>query len=166
MSQSSAAGLARALVLERPRTLVERTLPVPHVGDDDGLLRIEACGLCGTDHEQFTGALPAGFAFVPGHEAVGVIEAVGPAAAERWGVAPGDRVAIEVFLSCRECDRCQAGEYRHCRRHGITDMYGFIPADREPGLWGGYAELQYLAPDTMLHPVPPALDPVVATIFN
>jgi len=45
-------------------------------------------------------------------------------------------------------------------------MYGFIAADKAPGLWGGYAEYQYLAPDSMLLPVPAGLDPVVATLFN
>lgn len=45
-------------------------------------------------------------------------------------------------------------------------MYGFIPADRAPGLWGGYAEYQYLAPDSLLMPVPDQLDPVMATLFN
>jgi alcohol dehydrogenase len=45
-------------------------------------------------------------------------------------------------------------------------MYGFVPVERAPGLWGGYAELQYLAPDTMLVPVPDTLDPVTATLFN
>jgi alcohol dehydrogenase len=158
--------VVRALVLEEPRRLVQRRFPPPDLGDDDGLLRVEACGLCGTDHEQFTGALPADFAFVPGHETVGVIEAVGPAAARRWGVEVGDRVAVEVFLSCGRCPSCLAGEYRQCRRHGIRDMYGYIPADRTPGLWGGYAELQYLAPDSIVHVLPPSLDPVVATAFN
>ena len=157
---------SRALVLEEPRRLVARELPLPDIGDDDGLLRIEACGLCGTDHEQYTGALPAGFAFVPGHEAVGIVEAVGSRAAERWGVAVGDRVAVEVFQSCGECDRCRDGVYRRCARHGMGDMYGFIPVDKSPGLWGGYAEHQYLGPDSMLLPVPPSLDPVVATLFN
>lgn len=157
---------ARALVLEGPRRLRLRTLPVPDPGDDAAVLRVEACGLCGTDHEQYTGALPAGFAFVPGHEVVGVIEAIGGAAAARWGVQRGDRVAVEVFQSCRACDACAVGNYRHCRRHGIGDMYGFIPVERPPGLWGGYAEVQYLAPDTMLHRVPESLDPVVATLFN
>jgi alcohol dehydrogenase len=160
------ANTIRALVLEGPRSLVDRQFPRPDLGDDDGLLRVEACGLCGTDHEQFTGALPGGFAFVPGHETVGVIEAVGPAAAERWGVVRGDRVAVEVFLSCGACPQCSAGEYRHCRRHGIGDMYGYIPVDRPPGLWGGYGELQYLAPDSMLHVLPSSLDPVLATVFN
>src|SRR5207253_828535 len=139
---------------------------MPHVGDDDGLLRIEACGLCGTDHEQYTGALPAGFAFVPGHESVGIIEAVGFRAAERWGVQAGDRVAVEVFLSCGQCDNCSSGLYRMCERHGIRDMYGFIPVDKDPGLWGGYATYQYLAPDSLLLPVPGGLDPVMATLFN
>jgi len=161
MSQS-----VRALVLEEPRTLVERDLPRPEVGDDDAILRVEACGLCGTDHEQYTGALPAGFAFVPGHESVGIIEQIGPRATERWGVHAGDRVAVEVFLSCRTCDACVAGTYRRCARHGMGDMYGYISVDKDPGLWGGYATHQYLAPDSMLMRVPSSLDPTVATIFN
>jgi alcohol dehydrogenase len=157
---------ARALVLTAPRRLEATELPLPEPGEHDGLLRVEACGLCGTDHEQYTGALGAAAPFVPGHESVGTIEALGPAAAARWGVAVGDRVAVEVFLSCRACAACEAGLYRRCERHGIGDMYGFIPVDRSPGLWGGYAEYQYLAPDSMLLKVPDGLDPVVATLFN
>ena len=137
---------ARALVLERPRHLVERRLALPEVGDDDGLLRVEACGLCGTDHEQYTGELFGGFALVPGHESVGVVEAVGARAAERWGVQGGDRVAVAVFQSCRACPACRRGDFRACRAHGLKDMYGFRPVDTPPGLWGGYAEYQYLAP--------------------
>jgi alcohol dehydrogenase len=156
----------RAAVLEAPRRLVVRELARPTVGDDDAVLRVEACGLCGTDHEQYTGLLFGGFAFVPGHEVVGVVEEVGPGAARRWGITVGDRVAVEVFQSCRECSACRAGEYRRCERHGLRDMYGFVPVDRAPGLWGGYAELQYLAPDSMLVPVPASLDPVLATLFN
>jgi alcohol dehydrogenase len=158
--------VARALVLEEPRRLVVREFAVPAVGDDDALLRVVACGLCGTDHEQYTGELAGGFAFVPGHETVGVIERIGPKAAQRWGVTAGDRVAVEVFQSCRTCPPCLAGEYRRCERHGLADMYGFIPVDRAPGLWGGYAEYQYLAPDSMVLPVPAGLNPVVATLFN
>ena len=132
--------VARALVLEAPHHLVVREFAVPTVGDDDALVRVVACGLCGTDHEQHTGELAGGFAFVPGHETVGTIEAIGPRAARRWGVAQGDRVAVEVFQSCRECKSCLAGEYRRCVRHGLADMYGFIPLDREPGLRAGSNE--------------------------
>jgi alcohol dehydrogenase len=157
---------ARALVLTEPRRFEQRTLPLPEIGDDDALMRIEACGLCGTDHEEFTGELFPGFAFVPGHESIGVLEQVGPRAAARWNVEAGDRVAVEVFLSCRTCDACCAGEYRRCERHGLADMYGFVPVDRPPGLWGGYADYQYLAPDSLLLAVPPTLDSVTATLFN
>jgi alcohol dehydrogenase len=159
-------GVARALVLEAPRHLVIREFAVPAVGDDDAVVSVAACGLCGTDHEQYTGELAGGFAFVPGHETVGTIEAIGPGATQRWGVSEGDRVAVEVFQSCRACENCLAGQYRHCKRHGLADMYGFIPVDRVPGLWGGYAEYQYLAPDSMVLPVPDGLDSVVATLFN
>src|SRR5690242_2244269 len=157
---------AQALVLEEPRRLRAREFPIPRAGDDDAVLRIEACGLCGTDHEEFTGELFPGYAFVPGHESVGVIEDIGATAAARFGVQAGDRVAVEVFLSCRECDACRRGEYRHCARHGLRDMYGFVPVDRAPGLWGGYAQYQYLAPDSLLCRVPSSLDPVIATLFN
>jgi alcohol dehydrogenase len=154
------------LVLERPRALLARELPVPEPGDDDAVLRVEACGLCGTDHEQYTGHLFGGFAFVPGHETVGVIEDIGPAAARRWDVARGDRVAVEVFQSCRHCGACRDGAYQRCERHGLGDMYGYIPIDKPPGLWGGYAQTQYLGPDAIVHRVPEGLDPVVATLFN
>ena len=157
---------ARALVLEKPRTLSLRTYELPEIHDDDALLRIEACGLCGTDHEQYTGAIPSGFEFVPGHESVGILEEIGPNAAKNWGVGQGDRVAVEVFQSCHQCPNCTSGNYRQCSSHGIGDMYGFIPVSKEPSLWGGYASHQYLSPDSIVHKVPDGLDPVVATLFN
>ena len=157
---------AAAMVLRSPRQLERVDLPLPEPGDDDGILRIEACGLCGTDHEQYTGHLRAGFGFIPGHEVVGVVEQAAPAALERWGVSIGDRVAVEVFMSCGACAACVSGTYRRCERHGLADMYGFVDVTKPPGLWGGYATHLYLAPDALLLKVPEVLDPVVATLFN
>jgi len=159
-------GSARALVLEAPRRLSLRDLPLPDVGQDDGVLRVEACGLCGTDHEQYSGQLFPGRPFIPGHEVIGIVEAAGDRALERWGVTVGQRVAVEVFLSCRECPACRRGEYRRCERHGLADMIGFAPVDVAPGLFGGYATHLYLPPDALLLPVPANLDPVLATAFN
>lgn len=155
-----------ALVLESARTLVRRSFAQPDAGDDDGLLRIEACGLCGTDHEQWSGHIPAAYAYIPGHEMVGIVERVGPAASARWGVSAGDRVAVEPFLSCRQCPACVRGEYRMCEKHGLRHFYGFIGVEETPALWGGYATHLYLHPDSMLLAVPAGLDPVVATAFN
>ena len=103
---------------------------------------------------------------MPGHESVGIIEHLGDDAARRWGVSVGDRVAVEVFQRCGSCDACAAGNHRLCSEHGLSDMYGFIPAEREPHLWGGYSTHQYLAPDTVLLAVPDSLDPTIATLFN
>jgi alcohol dehydrogenase len=157
---------ARALVLERPRQLVPREIEIPEPKPDGAVLRVEACGLCGTDHELYTGTLPLGFAFIPGHETVGVIDAIGDEAGAAWGVAAGDRVAVEPLRSCRQCDACNAGAYGRCAVYGLRDGYGMIPLDRDPGLWGGYATHHYLGPGTMLHRVPDALEPVLATMFN
>ena len=154
------------MVLTSPRSFEARRFPLPELGPDDGLLRVEACGLCGTDHELYTGHMRARGPVIPGHETVGVVEALGDAAARRWGVAVGDRVALECFQSCRECEPCRAGLYRRCTRNGLRTLYGMTPIDVIPSLRGGYAEWHYLAPDSMLLPVPAGLDPVDATLFN
>ncbi len=155
-----------ALVLSGPRRLERRSFARPEIADDDGILRIEACGLCGTDHELWAGVLPSRYEFVPGHEVIGVVEALGPRAEQRWGVHAGDRVAVEVFQRCGECDPCRAGDYRWCERHGLRDQIGNIDVNRAPGIWGGYATHLYLPPDSLLLPVPEGLDPVLATVFN
>ncbi len=157
---------AEALVLTAPRSFDRRRFALPEVANDTGRLRIEACGLCGTDHEQYSGHINAGFCFIPGHEIVGVIEELGDEAAARWGVRAGDRVAVEVFLSCRECEPCTRGEYRRCVRNGLKTMFGFVDVDIDPGLFGGYATHLHLPPDSMVIPIPDSLDPVSATIFN
>ena len=157
---------AEALVLAAPRRLERRRFPMPKAGPREGLLRVEACGLCGTDHEQYTGHLPSAHAFVPGHEVVGVLEEVGAEAQERWGVRPGQRVAVEVFQSCRECEACRAGLYRRCLRNGVRTMIGFRDAEPAPHLFGGYATHLALGWDSMLLPAPESLDPVTATLFN
>ncbi|MCB0994520.1 MAG: alcohol dehydrogenase catalytic domain-containing protein [Acidimicrobiales bacterium] len=152
------------------RSLELRELPLPAVGDDDALLRVEACGICGTDVEQYRGELdgtiPLRYPLVPGHEPVGVIERIGDAAAARWGVDVGDRVAVESFLPCGSCPSCLTGSYEHCTGWDRMMAYGFIGIDRAPALWGGYATHLYLHPRAVLHRIPPGIAPDLATLFN
>jgi len=152
-----------AMVQTGVRKLEPRELPLPDIGDDDALLRVEACGICGSDVEQFDGSLRTPVPVIPGHEPLGVIEQIGDAAARRWGVDVGDRVAVETLLSCRFCDACLAGHYPLCRRRRI---YSYIPLSEPPGLWGAYAEHLYLDPCAILHRVDPGLDPSLAVLFN
>jgi threonine dehydrogenase-like Zn-dependent dehydrogenase len=161
-----ASDMVRAAVQTGPMAYEIRELPRPRIGDDDGLLRIEACGVCGSDVEQYRGHLvrEGMFPLIPGHEPLGIVEEIGGRAAERWGVAPGDRVAVEILRPCRACDYCLTGRYMSCpNRDGA---YGMTPLSREPGLWGGFGEYMYLHPWAILHKVDPDLAPELAVMFN
>ncbi len=156
---------SKAQVLYGPRRLQLEEISV-ELPAEGGLLEVEACGLCGTDHEQYTGALPGAYPFIPGHEIVGIVREISPDAADRLGVTEGMRVAVDIFQSCRSCKACDAGDYRSCAKHGLADTYGFISTKKPPSLWGGYARYVYLTPDSVLHTIPDGLDSVVATLFN
>jgi threonine dehydrogenase-like Zn-dependent dehydrogenase len=152
-----------AMVQMAPRKLEARSLPLPEISDDDALLRIEACGICGSDYEQFEGVLRTPMPVIPGHEPLGVIERIGDAAARRWGVDVGDRVAVETMISCRFCPPCLGGRYHLCRSRRI---YSYVPLSEAPGLWGAYAEYMYLDPHSVVHKIDPTLPPEIAVMFN
>ena len=154
---------ALAMVQTAPRRLEARELPLPALGADDALLRVEACGICGSDVESFEGVLRVPLPLVPGHEPLGVIEEIGERAARRWGVARGDRVAVETLLPCGACRACRSGSYQLCATRRI---YSYIPLAEPPGLWGAYAEYLYLPPNAILHKVDPALLAELAVLFN
>src|ERR1700685_2901744 len=86
------ADMVRAVVQTGPRQMELREFPRPVIGPDDGaLLRVEACGICGSDVEQYKGAMGTrGLPMIPGHEPLGIIEEIAPRAAARWGVSGGD----------------------------------------------------------------------------
>lgn len=146
---------------------------VPKIGPDEGLLKIEACGMCGSDVEQYDGAFAAlgvTYPVIAGHEPIGTIEEIGAAAAQRWNVRVGDRVAIEPVLSCGHCRPCLTGRYRRCATGrpgaGQVNCYGYLPTSVRPSLWGGYAEYMYLDPQTVLHKLDPALPIELAALYQ
>ena len=152
-----------AMVQTAPRVLEPRDIPIPDIDDDGAILRLEACGICGSDYEQFEGVLRTPMQVIPGHEPLGRIAKIGDRAAARWGVDVGDRVAVETMLSCRHCEPCLSGSYHLCDTRRI---YSYIPLTEPPGLWGGYSQYMYLHPNSVLHRVDPALPPEVGVIFN
>lgn len=157
----------RAVVQTGPRALELRELPVPEIDDDSGLLRVEACGICGSDVEQYEGLLPVAYPLIPGHEPLGTIAAIGDRAARRWGVDVGDRVAVEVMMPCGHCGDCRDGRYQLCRGSGGgLAGYAYIPLSRPPGLWGAYADYMYLHPRSIVHKVRADLPPQIAVMFN
>jgi threonine dehydrogenase-like Zn-dependent dehydrogenase len=160
MGTSSLAAVAtggRALHLDE--------FPVPEVEPTAGLLRVEACGVCGSDLKKYSASSMR--PTILGHETVGLVERAGSLAAGHFGVREGDRVLLEEYLPCGHCADCRSGEFRSCAR---TDnqragslRYGSTPIEVPPGLWGGYSQYQHLHLDSVLHRVPEGLAPEHAT---
>lgn len=156
--------VARAAVQVADRTIEIRELALPEgLAPGEALLRVEGCGMCGSDVEQYTGALSfVEYPLVPGHEPVGRIAAIDAEAKRRWGVDVGDRVAVgNITAPCGTCARCREGQ--PCLD---AFLYGYRRTDAGSGLWGGYAEYLHLAPNTLLYPVAGDLSIEDAVLFN
>ena len=145
-----------------------REYPVPEISPDDALLKVEIAGICGSDiggYEHYDGE-PR----IKGHENIGFIAKIGSAAAKRWGVKEGDRVAVEQYLPCENCRWCRIGEYRLCdqtdKLPGRTILrYGNTPVKVAPSLWGGFSEYLYLPANAILHRLPTHVPAAEAALF-
>lgn len=157
---------SRVVVQNGPRQLEMRELPLPEIDADSALLRVEACGICGSDAEQYAGVLPAPWPTVLGHEPLGIIERIGDRAAARWGVDVGDRVAVETMIPCGHCRACVEGRYQVCRGRGRMFGYSYVPLSEPPGLWGAYADFMYLDPFSIVHKVRKEIPASLAVMFN
>ena len=103
--------------------IIERQTPVPSEGSV--LVRVEACGVCGTDVHIFLGEFPAAFPLVAGHEFAGVIEATGPGVPY---LRSGDHVTVDPNLACGACRPCRRGFGHLCPNLaalGVTVDGGF-----------------------------------------
>jgi threonine dehydrogenase-like Zn-dependent dehydrogenase len=152
-----------AMVQTAPRKLEPMDIPMPQISDDAGLMRIDACGICGSDYEQYEGVLRTPMPAIPGHEPLGTVAAIGDGAAKRWGIDVGDRIAVETMLACHHCGPCLGGSYHLCDTRRI---YSYIPLSDEPGLWGSYSQYMYLDPNAVVHKIDQTLAPEIAVMFN
>jgi threonine dehydrogenase-like Zn-dependent dehydrogenase len=147
--------VARASVALPGSASEVREFPVLPAGPDAGWLQVTASGICGTDVSLYARGLRA--PTVLGHHVVGRIADVGERAARRWGVRPGDRVALEEYLPCGRCRECARGRYRLCPD---TDVWsggrriGTVPVTEEPSVFGGNSQFTFLPPNAVLHLLP------------
>lgn len=156
---------SRAAVMTGPKTTELRDIPIPDLPPDGGLLKVLAGGICGSDVGKY--ANDKWGPCILGHEIVGIVDRLGPAAKDRWGVEEGDYVALEEYLPCGHCDYCRAGEYRSCFETDFTMgaiRYGSTPLSVFPGLYGGYSQYLYLHPRSILHKVPEGVPPHIAAM--
>lgn len=159
---------AVAMIQHGPRDLRETEVAKPKLEDGAALLRLDACGLCGSDIESLRGEDWATFPRIMGHEIVGTIEQVGPGG--RPDCRVGDRVAVDPWIPCGGCRYCLAGMGQFCSRNPFENSrlacYGYITTENEPGLWGGYASHIYLHPKSVVYPIPESMDPLEAALWQ
>ncbi|HEX3893506.1 MAG TPA: galactitol-1-phosphate 5-dehydrogenase [Terracidiphilus sp.] len=139
----------KALVLSEYKNLQLQDLPIPLPAADELLIRIKACGICGSDVHGFDGStgrrIPP---IVMGHEASGVIEAIGREVSE---FRVGDRVTFDSTVYCGECFYCRRGQINLCDRREVVGVS--TPLFRRMGAFAEYvtvpARIAYALPDTM-----------------
>ena len=158
--------LSQAALLVADRSFEMREVPVPdRLPPGGGILKVEGCGICGSDVEQYNGSLVRNgsmrYQTIPGHEPLGRIAAIDEAGARRWGVKVGDRVALHGMAPCGTCVRCM-------RQDGCSDVfhYGVRDFDIGSGLWGGFAQYMEIVPRAKLFPISSELSVEDALLYN
>jgi L-iditol 2-dehydrogenase len=128
----------KALLYTKPYCLEYSDFPDPAAGDDEILINVKACGICGSDVHGFTGKtgrrIPP---LIMGHEAAGVVEETGE---NVKGFEKGDRVCFDSTVYCNKCQPCRKGLYNRCekrqvlgvstpefKRHGAFAEYVAVP---------------------------------------
>ena len=110
----------KALLLSQYRHLELTDLPVPEPRPDEVLIRVAACGICGSDVHGYDGSsgrrIPP---IVMGHEAAGTIAALGQSAS---GLSEGDRVTFDSTVYCGECPPCLRGDVNLCDRRQVLGV--------------------------------------------
>ena len=102
----------KAVVINEPNEVAVRTIDDPTPGALDAIIKVEACGICGTDIHVLRGEFePTRYPIVPGHEFCGEVVAVG---SEVRNVKEGDFVAVDPSLYCGHCRMCRAGRFNLC----------------------------------------------------
>ena len=122
----------KAAVFYEPNDLRVENVPEPQIADDEVLVEVAACGFCGSDVEYYYGNSPVGTAdgkgpLVLGHEFSGRVVGLGRLAGS-YGLAEGDRVAVNPIQSCNACMSCRSGRPQFCANLsvlGVTTNGGF-----------------------------------------
>lgn len=139
----------KALVLTEYNRLTYQEVPIPSFNDNEVLVRVKACGICGSDVHGYDGStgrrIPP---IIMGHEASGVIEKLG-AGVKGWSV--GDRVTFDSTIYCSFCEYCMKGQVNLC---GTRRVLGVSCEDyTQPGAFAEYvaipAHILYKLPDNV-----------------
>ena len=102
----------KAVVIEKPDSVSVKQIADPTPGPSEAVIKVEACGICGTDIHVLRGEFaPTRYPIVPGHEFCGEVVAIG---GDVRNVEVGDFVAVDPSLFCGRCRQCRAGRFNIC----------------------------------------------------
>jgi S-(hydroxymethyl)mycothiol dehydrogenase len=141
------------------------TINVPDPGPGEALVTVQTCGVCHTDLHYREGGINDEFPFLLGHEAAGVVEAVGEGVSE---VAPGDFVVLNWRAVCGQCRACRRGEPWYCfATHNATQRMTLADGtELTPALGiGAFAEKTLVAAGQCT-PVDPAARPAAVGLLG
>lgn len=124
----------KAVVFSQPETIAIEQVADPTCGDDEVIVQVSLCGICGTDLHIYRNEYMSSFPLIPGHEFGGRVVEVGRAV--KTGIKVGDRVAVDPNLYCGYCDFCRMEQSNQCRnlqavgvtRNGAFADYVNVPA--------------------------------------
>lgn len=168
----------KAAVMTGPGRMETRSYPYPDAGADGMVLKIELCGICGTDKHTWRGettqygGTPAEtttpFPIIPGHEIVGTVADIGRGAMsnlEYTGkpLKVGDRVVMCPDILCGKCWYCR-NSFGFPLCENIRGYGNHFTADEAPHLLGGWSEYLYVRPDAFVYKVPDSLDAELAVM--
>ena len=129
----------KALVYTKPYCLEYTDFPDPTVGEDDVLIRVKACGICGSDVQGYTGKtgrrIPP---LIMGHEAAGIVVNVG---ANAKNFEKGDRVCFDSTVYCNKCEQCRQGYYNRCEKRQVLGVS--VPAFKRHGAFAEYVAVPW-----------------------
>ena len=148
----------QALVLEEYNKLVFKEMPTPQIEDNEVLIEVKACGICGSDVHGMDGS--SGRRHPPlimGHEAAGVIVERGPAVSE---FSAGDRVTFDSTIYCAKCFYCRQGFINLCDNRRVLGVSP--PEYRQHGAFAQFVAV----PEHILYRLPDKLSFVQAAMVE
>ncbi len=130
----------------------------PKAGYGEVVIKVEACGICGSDLKAYHGSASywggedpwMKAPVTPGHEFFGTVVELGDGAAELHGIKIGDKVTTDQIKPCGKCRFCKSGKYWMCEVH---NMYGFQKDIAE----GGWAEYMKFGPTSTIYKIPESI---------
>ena len=158
----------KAVLLKGPKQVEIVDIPVPEIDDDEVLVEVKYCGICGTDPHAYQDCRIYQPLTYMGHEFSGVLAKVG---SNVKGWKPGDRVAVYPLYICGECSSCKHGRWSTCE-HAVEYGIGVSPGLENAGAFARYVKVSiperrlYRLPDGVSFKAGALIEPLAVSLHS